>query len=341
MSEGVHESPPVEADRATEAHPRRTRSPRSRTRRPRARYRRRFAVIYIGPRARRRSRARRVDRRSSRSLTPVPRRCGRAGSRTAATRPASARSPTTSRRGTASPDGEQLVVALGGPPTVTAGGTATRRPTRFPCGRSPFGPTRRPARPRRTTSRSSTPRRACSSFCAASATNCSISQGEASAARHSLLRRRGARALALHLQVPRRHRLRDGLPAAPARRRVTGERGLPPPLATSSRSWRSRSRGRWRPGAPSIGGIPARELQTLNRITSAEALPLRVHPGPGPLGRAGARPSHSLVSPAGFGRSRIRRLDPRLRGGAAPLKASASPPQLTLCHRSAALGLWC
>ena len=39
----------------------------------------------------------------------------------------------------------------------------------------------------------------------------------------------GARALALHLQVRGRHRLRDGLPAAPARWRVTGERGLPPP----------------------------------------------------------------------------------------------------------------
>ena len=98
--------------------------------------------------------------------------------------------------------------------------------------------------------------------------NCSISQGEASAARHSLLRRQ---ALELSLYT---FKYVDDIDSVTV--------FLPPPPGGESpgsavflrrgdvKQELSRPLSRtMAPGAPSIGSIPARELQTLNRITSA------------------------------------------------------------------------
>ena len=100
--------------------------------------------------------------------------------------------------------------------------------------------------------------------------NCSISQGEASAARHSLLRRQALELSLYTFKYVDDIESGDDLPAA--RRPVASRRAARSSsgAATSSRSWRSRSRATMAPGAPSIGSIPARELQTLNRITSAQ-----------------------------------------------------------------------
>ena len=163
--------------------------------------------------------------------------------------------------------GDQLVVALAGPPTVTAGGGGESS--------SPIPVRAIAVRPDTSTGKAEEDdikifdaSKSMQYVLCGLGEGCSIGQGEASSARHSLLRRQ---ALELSLYT---FKYVDGidsvtvfLPPPPGgespgsavflRRSDVGDE-LSHPLSQTMA-----------PGAPSIGQIPARELQTLNRITSA------------------------------------------------------------------------
>ena len=165
-------------------------------------------------------------------------------------------------------DGEQLVVALAGPPTVTAGGGDQET--------NPIPVRAIAVRPDASTGKAEDDditlvdaSKSMQYVLCGLGDACSISQGEASEARHSLLRRE-----ALELSLYTFKYLDDVdsvtvfLPPPPGgqspgsavflrRSDVKGE--LSRPLSQTMA-----------PGAPSIGGIPAREMQTLNRITRSK-----------------------------------------------------------------------
>jgi hypothetical protein len=161
------------------------------------------------------------------------------------------------------PDGDQLVVALAGPPTVTAGGETT----------NPIPIRAIAVRPDTTTGKAEEDdiqifdaSKSMQYVLCGLGESCAISQGEASEARHSLLRRQ---ALELSLYtfkyVDNVDSVTVFLPPPPGGtqqgsavflRRSDVKDELSHPLASTIA-----------PGAPSIGQIPARELQTLNRIT--------------------------------------------------------------------------
>ncbi|MBA2295151.1 MAG: hypothetical protein H0W16_08450 [Actinobacteria bacterium] len=165
------------------------------------------------------------------------------------------------------PSGGQLVVALAGPPTVTAGGgDAASNPI----------PVRTIAvRPDTSTGKAEDDdiaivdaSKSLQFVLCGLGDNCSISQGEASEARHSILRRQ---ALELSLYT---FKYVDDVDSVTI--------FLPPPPGAESpgsavflrrgdvRAELSRPLSRTiAPGAPSIGGLPTTELQTLNRITGA------------------------------------------------------------------------
>jgi len=164
------------------------------------------------------------------------------------------------------PSGDQLVVALAGPPTVTAGGGAAET--------NPIPVRTIAVRPDTSTGKAEEDDIAIVDastslqfqLCGLGL-NCSISQGEASEARHSLLRRE---ALELSLYT---FKYVDGVDSVTI--------FLPPPPGGETpgsavflrrsdvRDELSRPLSRTiAPGAPSIGGINRAELQTLNRITS-------------------------------------------------------------------------
>ena len=163
------------------------------------------------------------------------------------------------------PGGGQLVVALAGPPTVTAGGESG----------NPIPIKAIAVRPDTSTGKAEEDDiqiiDASSSMqyvLCGLGESCSIPQGEPSAARHSLLRRQ---ALELSLYTFKYVDDIDSvtvfMPPAPGGqipgnavflRRADVKEELSRPLARTIA-----------PGAPSIGKIPARELQTLNRITGA------------------------------------------------------------------------
>jgi hypothetical protein len=163
------------------------------------------------------------------------------------------------------PGGDQIVVALAGPPTVTAGGETT----------NPIPVRAIAVRPDTSTGQAEEDdiqivdaSKSMQYQLCGLGEGCSISQGEASAARHSLLRRQ---ALELTLYT---FKYVDGVDSVTV--------FLPPPPGGQSpgsavflrrgdvRQELSRPLARTiAPGAPSVGEIPSRELQTLNRITGS------------------------------------------------------------------------
>ena len=164
------------------------------------------------------------------------------------------------------PSGDQLVVALAGPPTVTAGGGETAS--------NPIPVRTIAVRPDTSTGKAEDDdisivdaTKSLQFVLCGLGENCSIAQGDASEARHSLLRRQ---ALELSLYTFKYVDDVDSvtifLPPAPG--------GETPGSAVflrrgDVRSELSRPLSRtMAPGAPSIGEIPRAELQTLNRITS-------------------------------------------------------------------------
>ena len=162
--------------------------------------------------------------------------------------------------------GEQMAVALGGPPTVAAGGDST----------SPIPVAAIAVRPDTSTGQAEEDdielvdaSKSMQYVLCGLGDACSISQGEASEARHSLLRRE---ALELSLYTFKYLDEVDSvtvfLPPPPGGqspgsavflRRSDVKEELSRPLSQTMA-----------PGAPSIGGIPAREMQTLNRITRSK-----------------------------------------------------------------------
>jgi hypothetical protein len=162
------------------------------------------------------------------------------------------------------PSGDQLVVALGGPPTVTAGGADTTNPIPI-----------RAIAVRPDTSRGQAEEDDIEIHDAATSMQfvlcglgdqCAIDEGEASQARHSLLRRE---ALELALYT---FKYVDGVDSVTV--------FLPPPPGGESpatavflrrgdvkQELSKPLRRTMGPGAPPLGQIPAGELQTLNRIT--------------------------------------------------------------------------
>ena len=164
------------------------------------------------------------------------------------------------------PSGDQLVVALAGPPTVTAGGGEAET--------NPIPVRTIAVRPDTSTGKAEEDdisivdaSKSLQFQLCGLGLNCSISQGEASEARHSLLRRQ---ALELSLYTFKYVNDVDSvtifLPPPPGGetpgsavflRRGDVRELLSRPLARTMA-----------PGAPSIGGIPPAELQTLNRVTS-------------------------------------------------------------------------
>lgn len=164
------------------------------------------------------------------------------------------------------PDGEQLVVALAGPPTVTAGGEQT----------NPIPVRAIAVRPDTSTGKAEEDdikivdaTKSMQFVLCGLGESCSITQGEASEARHSLLRRQ---ALELSLYT---FKYVDGIDSVTV--------FLPPPPGGQSpgsavflersdvKDELSHPLGQTiAPGAPSIGQIPSSELQTLNRITRAK-----------------------------------------------------------------------
>lgn len=164
------------------------------------------------------------------------------------------------------PSGDQLVVALAGPPTVTAGGGEEAT--------NPIPVRTIAVRPDTSTGKAEEDdisivdaSKSLQFQLCGLGLNCSISQGAASEARHSLLRRQ---ALELSLYTFKYVSDVDSvtifLPPPPGGetpgsavflRRGDVREQLSRPLARTIA-----------PGAPSIGGIPQAELQTLNRITS-------------------------------------------------------------------------
>jgi hypothetical protein len=165
-------------------------------------------------------------------------------------------------------DGEQLVVALAGPPTVTAGGGDQET--------NPIPVRAIAVRPDVSTGKAEDDditlvdaSKSMQYVLCGLGDACSISQGQASEARHSLLRRE---ALELSLYT---FKYLDDVDSVTV--------FLPPPPGGQSpgsavflrrsdvKDELSRPLSRtMAPGAPSIGGIPAREMQTLNRITRSK-----------------------------------------------------------------------
>jgi hypothetical protein len=162
------------------------------------------------------------------------------------------------------PDGDQLVVALAGPPTVTAGGGDSTNP--IPIRAIAVRPDTSTGKAEEDDIQIFDASKSMQYVLCGLGDSCSITQGEASEARHSLLRRQ---ALELSLYT---FKYVDGigsvtvfLPPPPGGqspgsavflRRSDVKDELSHPLASTIA-----------PGAPPIGQIPARELQTLNRIT--------------------------------------------------------------------------
>ncbi|HET9242079.1 MAG TPA: hypothetical protein VFN99_01465 [Gaiella sp.] len=266
MSESVEQSPIIEAEvakRADEGESART----ERSRAPRATggvYRRRFAVVYvllalvtglgIGALVV-------LLARPDAGPDPVWSAWEPTGSETARVRQIADHVAKSYR----TPSGDQLVVALGGPPTVTAGGAESAT--------NPIPIRAIAVRP--DTSRGQAEEDDIQIHDASTSMQfvlcglgdqCSIDQGEASQARHSLLRRE---ALELALYT---FKYVDGidsvtvfLPPPPGGetpatavflRRGDVKQELSKPLRRTIA-----------PGAPPLGQIPAAELQTLNRIT--------------------------------------------------------------------------
>lgn len=260
MSEGVHEKPLIEADVARPVPGNRSQEPERQS--LRGAYRKRFAAIYVllalvagvglgalvilltkpddGP-------------------APVWSAWKPDGSDTARVRQIADHVASRYRF----PGGDQLVVALAGPPTVTAGGEQTNPiPVRAIAVRPDTSTGKAEEDDIKIVDASSSMQYVLCGL----GESCSIAQGEASEARHSLLRRQ---ALELSLYT---FKYVDGvesvtvfLPPPPGgqspgsavflqRKDVKNE--LARPLAQTMA-----------PGAPSIGEIPAKELQTLNRIT--------------------------------------------------------------------------
>jgi len=265
MSENVHEAPAIEAERArkiSETEP----IVQVDDSAPQGAYRRRFAVIYIGL-----ALVAGLGLGALIVLVAKPdagpaqvwSRWQPDGSETARVRQIADHVSTRYRFA----DGDQLVVALGGPPTVTAGGGEQST--------SPIPVRAIAVRPDASTGKAEEDdisivdaSKSMQFVLCGLGQNCSISQGEASAARHSLLRRQ---ALELSLYTFKYVDDIDSvtvfLPPPPGGespgsavflRRGDVKQELSQPLSRTMA-----------PGAPSIGSIPARELQTLNRITSA------------------------------------------------------------------------
>lgn len=165
------------------------------------------------------------------------------------------------------PSGDQLVVALAGPPTVTAGGTEGAT--------NPIPVRTIAVRPDTSTGKAEEDdislvdaTKSLQFVLCGLGANCSIAKGDASEARHSLLRRE---ALELSLYT---FKYVDDVDSVTI--------FLPPPPGGETpgsavflrrgdvRDELSRPLSRTiAPGAPSIGGIPRGELQVLNRITGA------------------------------------------------------------------------
>ena len=267
MSEGVHESPPIEAERAkrlSETEP----VVQVDDSAPHGAYRRRFAVIYIGL-----ALVAGLGLGALIVLVAKPdagpaqvwSRWQPDGSETARVRQIADHVSTRYRFA----DGDQLVVALGGPPTVTAGGTEQQATSPIPVRAIAVRPDASTGKAEEDDISIIDASKSMQFVLCGLGQNCSISQGEASAARHSLLRRQ---ALELSLYtfkyVDDIESVTVFLPPPPGGespgsavflRRGDVKQELAQPLSRTMA-----------PGAPSIGSIPARELQTLNRITSAK-----------------------------------------------------------------------
>ena len=263
MSEGVEQAPVVDASLATRVGEQADEEPRHGRARLGGAYRRRFAAIYlalalIAGVALGASIV--LLTRPDAGPAPVWSAWEPNGSETARVRQIADHVA----RGYRTPGGEQLVVALAGPPTVTAGGEQSTSPIPI-----------RAIAVRPDTSTGQAEEDDIEIFDATKSMQfvlcglgeaCAIDGGEASPARHSLLRRE---ALELALYT---FKYVDGvdyvtvfLPPPPGGESpataVFLRRGdVKPELSRPLR----RTMG---PGAPPLGEIPATELETLNRIT--------------------------------------------------------------------------
>jgi hypothetical protein len=267
MSENVHDGPPlVEADRATRITGT-DEAPDTEASRSQPVYRRRFTVIYVllalvlglglgalvvliakpdaGP-------------------AQVWSRWHPDGSDTARVRQIADHVSTQYRFA----DGEQMVVALAGPPTVTAGG-GEQSTNSIPVRAIAVRPDTSTGKAEEDDIAIVDASKSMQFVLCGLGDSCSITQGQASEARHSLLRRE---ALELSLYTFKYLDEVDSvtvfLPPPPGGqspgsavflRRSDVKNELSRPLAQTLTPG----------GAPTIGGIPARELQTLNRITGS------------------------------------------------------------------------
>jgi hypothetical protein len=169
-------------------------------------------------------------------------------------------------KGYRTPAGEQLVVALGGPPTVTAGGDTSTSP--IPIRAIAVRPDTSTGQAEEDDIEIHDASNSMQFVLCGLGEGCAIDEGAPSQARHSLLRRE---ALELALYT---FKYVDGVDSVTV--------FLPPPPGGESpatavflrrgdvRSELSKPLRRTiSPGAPPLGKIPAAELQTLNRITLA------------------------------------------------------------------------
>jgi hypothetical protein len=167
-------------------------------------------------------------------------------------------------KGYRTPAGEQLVVALGGPPTVTAGGDTSTSP--IPIRAIAVRPDTSTGQAEEDDIEIHDASNSMQFVLCGLGEGCAIDEGAPSQARHSLLRRE---ALELALYT---FKYVDGVDSVTV--------FLPPPPGGESpatavflrrgdvRSELSKPLRRTiSPGAPPLGKIPAAELQTLNRIT--------------------------------------------------------------------------
>ncbi len=166
------------------------------------------------------------------------------------------------------PSGDQLVVALAGPPTVTAGGTEDAASNPIPVRTIAVRPDTSTGKAEEDDISLVDATKSLQFVLCGLGANCSIAKGDASEARHSLLRRE---ALELSLYTFKYVDDVDSvtifLPPPPGGetpgsavflRRGDVKDELSRPLSRTIA-----------PGSPSIGKIPRGELQVLNRITGA------------------------------------------------------------------------
>ena len=263
MSEGVEQAPVIDAPLATPVGETGNEEPRESRARLGGAYRRRFAVVYLGL-----ALIAGVAlgafivlvSRPDAAPDPVWSAWEPDGSETARVRQIADHVAKTYR----TPEGEQLVVALAGPPTVTAGGETSTSP--IPIRAIAVRPDTSTGQAEEDDIEIHDASNSMQFVLCGLGEGCAITEGAPSQARHSLLRRE---ALELALYT---FKYVDGIDSVTV--------FLPPPPGGESpatavflrrgdvrKELSAPLRRTMSPGAPPLGEIPATELETLNRIT--------------------------------------------------------------------------